>query len=108
VSEVSIQDLMDRLPQAFQPEMAGGTAATVLFQLSGEGGGEWVVTIARQQCVVEKGSTTNPNLVFTASAQDCLDIFNGKLDGMSAFMRGKLRLQGDMSLAMKLAGFFKV
>ena len=28
----------------------------------------------------------------------------GKLDGMTAFMQGKLRVEGDMSAAMQLQG----
>ncbi|MEA3062797.1 MAG: hypothetical protein QOJ94_2578, partial [Sphingomonadales bacterium] len=29
---------------------------------------------------------------------------DGKLDGMTAFMQGKLRVEGDMSNAMQLQG----
>ena len=32
---------------------------------------------------------------------------SGKLDGMSAFMSGKLRISGDMGLAMKLQSLFR-
>lgn len=105
--EESIQGLMERLPSAFQPEKAQGVSATVWFHLTGEKGGDWVVTIADQLCKVEKGMSDYPKLTFTADAQDCLDIFHGKMDGMKAFMQGRLRLAGDMMLAMKLASFFK-
>lgn len=33
---------------------------------------------------------------------DLVDLTGGKLDGMSAFMTGKLKIEGDMSVAMKL------
>jgi putative sterol carrier protein len=33
---------------------------------------------------------------------DFLNIVNGKLNPQMAFMSGKLRIQGDMGLAMKL------
>jgi len=106
--EITIQDLMDRLPKAFVPEKAAGVNASVLFHLTGEMGGDWVVTIKDQTCVVTQGRKDNTNLIFAAEAQDCLDIFTGKLDEMRAFMQGKLRLTGDMGLATKLAGFFDV
>ena len=32
-----------------------------------------------------------------------MDMAAGKLDGTSAFMSGKLKIQGDMGIAMKLA-----
>ena len=34
---------------------------------------------------------------------DFLNIVNGKLNPQMAFMSGKLKIQGDMGLAMKLA-----
>ena len=40
------------------------------------------------------------------SAQDWLDLLGGKLSGQMAFMSGKVKLKGDMGLAMKVAGMF--
>ena len=36
------------------------------------------------------------------SLGDLVDLVGGKLDGMSAFMTGKLKIEGDMGVAMKL------
>ena len=38
--------------------------------------------------------------------QDWQDMADGKLDGMTAFMQGKLKVEGDMSNAMQLQGVF--
>jgi putative sterol carrier protein len=35
---------------------------------------------------------------------DWEDMRDGKLDGMTAFMQGKLKVEGDMSAAMQLQG----
>jgi putative sterol carrier protein len=35
---------------------------------------------------------------------DWQDMSDGKLDGMTAFMQGKLKVEGDMSNAMQLQG----
>ena len=37
---------------------------------------------------------------------DWQDLAEGKLDGMTAFMQGKLKVEGDMSNAMQLQGVF--
>ena len=37
---------------------------------------------------------------------DWKDLAEGKLDGMTAFMQGKLKVEGDMSNAMQLQGVF--
>ena len=107
MTDTTIQELMDRLSTSFLPEKAAGINAVVLFNLTGDKGGQWVVTIQNQQCSVAKGNVTDPNVTLTADAQDCLDVFTGKLDGMKAFMQGKLKVTGDWGLAMKLTGLFK-
>jgi putative sterol carrier protein len=46
-------------------------------------------------------------LTITVSAQDYIDISDGKLNEQLAFMTGKLTAKGDMSLAMKMPRMFK-
>ena len=38
--------------------------------------------------------------------EDFEDLMSGDLDSMSAFMGGKLKIDGDMGVAMKLSGLF--
>ena len=38
------------------------------------------------------------------SLSDLVDLVGGKLDGMTAFMTGKLKVEGDMGNAMQLQG----
>ena len=49
----------------------------------------------------------SPNLTLTMSGQDWLDMSAGKLSGQMAFMSGKLKLKGDMGLAMKSGAMFQ-
>ncbi len=39
-----------------------------------------------------------------ATSDDWKAMFDGSLDGMTAFMQGKLKVEGDMSNAMQLQG----
>ena len=107
-SEATIQDLMDSLPAFFLADKAAGIRAVVQFALSGEDGGEWTVRIAEQSCQVTKGKVESADLLFQASARDVLDIFYDRLEPMSAYMQGKLRLSGNFGLALKLFGLFEV
>jgi putative sterol carrier protein len=104
----SILELMESIPQYFVAERAEGVNANILFRLHGEQGGEWTVTIENKQCKVSKEVLLNPQLEFIADAQDCLDILTGELDGMKAYLTGKLRLKGDIKLAMKITSFFRL
>ena len=38
---------------------------------------------------------------------DFADMIGGKLDGMTAFMTGKLKIEGDMGVAMKLQSILR-
>jgi putative sterol carrier protein len=108
MSEVTIEKLMSRMPEAFLPEKASGVDAVVQYHLTGEEASDWIVTIRDGKCMVEKGTIENPKLTLTADSQDYKDVILGKINGMSAFMDGKLRLAGDLNLAMKLTSFFKM
>ncbi len=99
---------MSRMPKAFRPEKAQGVQAVIQYHLSGEQGGDWVVTLQDGVCEVREGSAENPKLTLSAEAQDYIDVVTGKLNAMSAFADGKLKLKGDLALAMKLQTYFKL
>lgn len=101
------QLFMDELPRAFQPEKAGTTNATIQFDLTGDDGGQYNVKIANGQVTPNKGQAESPNLTLTAEANDCVRIFTGQMDPTAAFMSGKLKIKGDMGLALKLQSIFR-
>jgi len=108
LNEYTIPILMKKMPDAFQPDRAVGIDAIILFNITGNDHSEWTVIIKDQICSVTKGIVANPQLTLTADSKDCLDIFTGRIEGTRAFMQGKLKLAGDIALAMKLLGLFKI
>jgi putative sterol carrier protein len=106
--ELTIARLMDLMPKAFLPDKAAGVEAVVQYHLTGEQGGDWVVTIHDGACNVAQGNTQAPNLTLTADAADYIKIISGQLNAMSAFAEGKVKLKGDLSLAMKMMNYFKL
>ncbi len=106
--ELTIEKLMGLMPKAFVPEKAAGIDAVIQYNLSGEQGGDWIITIKDDACTTEQGVAENPRLTLIADAGDYIDILTGKLNAMSAFAGGKLKLKGDLNLAMKLMDFFKL
>jgi putative sterol carrier protein len=108
MSDITVNQLMERMPKAFIPEKAEGVDAVIQYHLTGEEAGDWIVTIQDGQCTVAEGVAENPNMTLTADAQDYKDVITGKMNGMTAFMQGKIKLAGDLNLAMKLPNFFKM
>ena len=106
---LTISQLMEKMPGAFLPEKAQGLNATIHFKFTGEEAGDWNAIIADGKVAVEKGEPADEaTLTLTADSNDYVRIFTGELDGMQAFMHGKIKLGGDLNLAMKLMQMFKI
>jgi putative sterol carrier protein len=97
----NVQEVLDRI-QTLDPAKLQGLNAVILFDLSGEGGGKHTLTLANGKAKVEQGQTATPNMTLSMGAKDLIAMSNGELNAMSAFMQGKIRISGDMSLAMRL------
>ena len=108
VLRLSPDQVVAALPANLVPEMAGTTKALVKFDLSGKAGGSWWVSIHDGTAESGKGQLSEvATLTFGADAGDWVRIMTGELDGMSAFMQGKLTAKGDMQLATKFGSLFK-
>jgi len=107
MTEMNIDQFFSDLPNYFLPEKAVGLNTSIQVVLTGDKGGEWVMKIRDQKCTVEKGTMENPALTITADASDFYAIFKGEMDATRAFMMGKIRIQGNMGLAMRLTSLFR-
>ena len=61
----------------------------------------------RPQETAGQGEIENPNLTLIADSGDFVKIFTGGLDPTAAFMSGKLKIKGDMGLAIRMQSMFK-
>jgi putative sterol carrier protein len=102
----TVKDTFDAMAGRFQPSKAAGVNATIQYDITGDQGGTWNAVIKDGTCQVNSGAAPSPNLTITMSSQDWLDMTGGKLSGQMAFMSGKLKLKGDMGLAMKIGSIF--
>ena len=106
---LTVSQLMEKMPSAFIPEKGVGVDALIHFKFTGAEAGEWNARIRDGVVNVANGAPVNPaNMTLTADSEDYVKIFTGELDGMQAFMQGKIKLGGDLNLAMKLMQMFKI
>jgi putative sterol carrier protein len=101
------KQLIDQLVANFPPEKAAGLDAEIQVNLTGEGGGNWTIKIAGGKVTGVEGKASSPRLTVTTSLADILAITEGKLDAMAAFMQGKVKLDGDVGLAMRMVSLFQ-
>ncbi len=104
----SFQAFFEALPGKIDKGKLAGMNATFQFVASGDGGGEKAVKIANGDFEICDGKADNPTIVLTASAADWVALMSGQMNGQTAFITGKLKIQGDMTLAMKLESLFQL
>ena len=80
--------------------------ATIQFHVSGEGGGDWFLTIANDQCECKTGVTPDPTLTIKTPADVWLKIARKEMNGAMALMMGKYKTSGKMGLLMKMDNIF--
>ncbi len=106
---LTVADLMEKMPGALIPEKAAGVNAVIHFKFTGAEPGEWNAVLNDGKVEVARGIPhSKPTMTLTADSSDFVKIFTGELDGMQAFMEGKVKLAGDLNLAMKMMQMFKI
>jgi putative sterol carrier protein len=85
-----------------KPELAAAVKSSYQFALTGDGGGNWYVDLTKPGGEVKEGTLDAPGVTITMTAADFVNLVSGKLNGQMAFMQGKLKIKGDMALALKL------
>lgn len=105
-TQAEVAEIFTGMVDRFRAEKAQGVDAVIQFELGGENGGKYWVKIADGQCTSGAGQAENPKLTVRATGDDWYNIATGKANVMQAFMAGKLKVQGDMAMGMKLQSMF--
>ena len=106
--ELTINEMMQGLGKSIPPEKISGVNTKIQFRTTGEEPGDWIIQISDGKCIVNPGTTPTPVLTIIIDTQVFKDLSTGKLNPMAAYMQGKIRLTGDMSLAMRIANLFQL
>jgi len=106
--QLTIPQVMKNTPKVFVPEAAEGVDATVQFDFTGREASEWVLAIKDQKCETYEGTIEDATMIMTVDSDDYIKIITGELNAMSAFMGGKIKVKGNMMLAMNFTKYFKM
>ncbi|MGC8605077.1 MAG: SCP2 sterol-binding domain-containing protein [Desulfomonilaceae bacterium] len=102
----TVNEVFEKMPQVFNSAAATGLDIVFQFHITGDQSGDWNVVIKDQTCRVESGIHANPTVTLTMEYSDWLDMCNGKLNGVTAFMSGKLKASGDIMSAQRIPTLF--
>ncbi|XP_010189791.1 PREDICTED: hydroxysteroid dehydrogenase-like protein 2, partial [Mesitornis unicolor] len=88
---------------AISEEFVRTTQGVFQFELSGDGGGTWYIDLKTKSGSAGFGKPPVPaDVVMSLSSANFVKMFTGKLKPTLAFMSGKLKIKGNMALAIKL------
>ncbi len=104
----SIDELLDLYPEYFNPAEAEGVDGIVQLDLSGEDGGQYVLTIRNQELDVQEGTHEDPTVAIKTTAERWLQINRGEANPMMLMMTGRLSIDGSLSMATKFQSLFDV
>ena len=89
------------------PSKAQNINAKYAFDLAGEEPGQYHISLDNGAADVGEGLPENPNITISMKSEDFVQLALGKLDPTMAFMSGKIKIKGDMGLAMKLQSILR-
>ena len=106
ISMESVAEFFEKFEKRAAENNDAATAPNAIYQfnITGDGGGEWNMDLTKGKTgdFVSKGTHDSPGATITVSSEDWLGMLNGSLNPMQAFMSGKIKIDGDMTLAMSL------
>ena len=102
---MSVQEIFnDKVPARLADPTEGETMraidAVFQFELSGDEAGSWYIDLKAGSCGA--GEHDDPDCTVKMDSEDFKDLYSGKAQGTALFMTGRLQVEGNMGLALKL------
>lgn len=95
---------MLRLVERFRPDEARGLSAT--WRIAIDDLRPYVITVDAGSCAVSAGDVPDAGATLRTDADTWLAMVEGRIDGIAAFTGGRLRVDGDLHLAVRLETLF--
>ena len=102
----TVLQAIEGMTLSLNPDEAKDMVATIQFNISGEGGGEYYLRIAEGKCDFSVGVVADPTLTIITPADVWLKIARKEMNGAMALIIGKYKANGKMGLLMKMDKLF--
>ena len=96
------RELLTRLPLCFKPEAAGDLSMTAQYLIRNP----VYITIENGQCNAHEGLAPNPDVTLKVRDEHLIKLMTGRMRGLTAFLTGRLKVEGNYMLAQKLQQVF--
>jgi len=95
----NLANIIKTLQDRFEGKVPADLDAIFQFDIDGK---VLSLTVKDGNYSLKEGPNADAGVTFITDIDTLQAMIDGETDGMTAFMSGKLRTEGDMSLAMKL------
>ncbi|MBP1948091.1 SCP2 sterol-binding domain-containing protein [Virgibacillus litoralis] len=99
-----LQEVFKKIDSAIKndPTRAKGVKAIYQFNINGDESGTYHIVFNDENCYAAEGEIEDADCTMNMFTDDFLKMVDGKLNGTQAFMTGRLKIKGNMGLALKL------
>jgi putative sterol carrier protein len=109
--EPALREIFSRMAEHLDPQKAKSQDAVVLVRITGRpDGGEdqFEVTVRDGACTVSETPTEEPRVAMRVDPVSFLKLISNRVSGPELFMRGKLKIEGDLMFAPQMATLFRI
>lgn len=83
-----------------EPDQARAIGAKIVFHIGS--GGDWTLDCSKEPAEVKPGNAEGAAVEVTIAEEDFVKLANKELNPQMAFLGGKLKVKGNMGLAIKV------
>ncbi|MFZ5451783.1 MAG: NAD(P)H-dependent oxidoreductase [Thermodesulfobacteriota bacterium] len=102
----TVRQMMEAMPGALNREAAAGMSVTYQFEVGGDENFTAHVRIENGAATFQEGPAPKPDVIVKTPADVWLAITRREMNGATAYMTGKFKVEGDLGLLMKLHSLF--
>jgi putative sterol carrier protein len=103
-----MDEMMNASLKTFVPEKAKDWDRTILYNITGPGGGQWHIVVKDQKYELKSGGHGKPDLEFEMDSDTFIAMSKGEISAVGAFMQGKMKAKGSTSDLIKMGEVFPV
>ena len=100
----TVAEIIDSMNTRFDPAAAEGLDITFQFDITD--GDTYHLEVKDNTCEISEGAHDDPSVTLIMNSDTMVGLMTGEINGMSAFMMGKVKAEGNMMLATKLNDLF--